>query len=405
MRRPAALAQVEPGTKLGAFASRHAMDAVIVVIVVVGIVESLTGGVEAPKLDAVAVALLATLPLLLRRLYPFVAPAFVFAVIAALSVARPEAVQDGPDMTLLAPFLAFWVVGAYNERPQAVAGIAIGVAALAVTAGGDFVVETGESDLDVLTGSLLGIGVSLAAFALRRRARRAADFEDRATRVMRERAERERAAVAEERARIARDLHDVVAHSVSVIVVQATAAEEVLGRDSERARAPLRAIQETATQALTEMRRLLGILRADERELALGRQPGLGSLEALAGEFRDAGLPVEVAVEGERRMLPPGVDLAAYRIVEEALTNSLKYSGRASTRVRVRHANGAIELEVTDDGPGPSVGEGGHGLVGMRERAALYGGTLEVGAGDGGGFAVRARLPLASDAPMPQGGE
>jgi signal transduction histidine kinase len=231
--------------------------------------------------------------------------------------------------------------------------------------------------------------------------------------------------VAEERGRIARELHDVVAHSVSVMVVQAGAARRTMAASPDQATTALGQIESTGRQALVELRRLLGLLRDGDRGdgAALTPQPGLEHLESLAAAAREAGLPVEVTVEGEPRPLPAGVDLSAYRIVQEALTNSLKHAGPARARVRVCYGREALEVQVTDDGRGERsaarAGEGlvvvtigpdgvlelpgrrdggGHGLIGMRERVALFGGTLEAGADPGGGYRVAARLPLDAGA-------
>jgi signal transduction histidine kinase len=211
-----------------------------------------------------------------------------------------------------------------------------------------------------------------------------------------ERAERERAtAIAEERARIARELHDVVAHSVSVIVIQAQAAQHA---DAAATGEALRSIESTGQQALTEMRRLLGLLRRDDEEVAFAPQPSLRHLDHLATTVRQAGLPVELRVEGEPEPLPPGVDLSAFRIVQEALTNALKHAGPARALVEVRYLPGEIELEISDDGAGAPAAahSGGHGLVGMRERVDVYGGVLESGRRPGGGYALKVRLPFAS---------
>jgi len=215
--------------------------------------------------------------------------------------------------------------------------------------------------------------------------------------------------VAAERARIARELHDVIAHSVSVMVIQAGAAEQLLEETPERARGPLEAVQDTGRQTIVELRRLLGILREDGQELSLAPQPGLAGLDLLVEEMRQAGLPVQLRVKGEPGRLSPGVDLAAYRIIQEALTNTLRHAGPAQAQVVVRYQDHAVELEVLDDGQGPEPGDGaerdrGHGLVGMRERVALYGGTLRAGplaatTGTAGtGYAVRARLPTDAGA-------
>jgi signal transduction histidine kinase len=200
--------------------------------------------------------------------------------------------------------------------------------------------------------------------------------------------------VAEERARIARELHDIVAHSVSVMVAQAGGAEEIVESAPERARDAMRSVRETGQQALVEMRRMVGLLRTSEEALAIHPQPTLAELETLVARARHAGLHVEVGVDGAPRPLPPGVDLSAYRIVQEALTNARKHGGAGATaRVTVRWLPTGVELSIENDRTRASAGGGGHGLVGMRERTALYGGTLDAGPLPGGGFVVRALLP------------
>jgi signal transduction histidine kinase len=213
----------------------------------------------------------------------------------------------------------------------------------------------------------------------------------------REQAARERAAVVDERARLARELHDVVAHSVSTMVVQAEAGESLLERDPERAREAFVSITSSGRQALGELRRMLGLLRSSDGEPLLGPQPGVRELHALVEQMRGVGLPVELSIEGEPRPLPAGVDLSAYRIVQEALTNTLKHASPARAWVMVRYGGDHVELEVLDDGRARAGGsQGGHGIAGMRERVRLYGGTLEVGSRNGGGFSVRARLPVTT---------
>jgi signal transduction histidine kinase len=202
----------------------------------------------------------------------------------------------------------------------------------------------------------------------------------------------------EERARIARELHDVIAHSVSVMVVQAGAARTLLTDDTEAARDALLAVERSGRQALEEMRRLLGILRRDQREAELLPQPSLDAAHILIDQIRATGLPVALAIEGSPQPLAPGVDLSAYRILQEALTNTVKHANATSASVRLRFSPTAVEVEVEDDGRGraPNV-NGGHGLIGMRERVELYGGEIETGPREGGGFRVRARLPLAAE--------
>jgi signal transduction histidine kinase len=206
-----------------------------------------------------------------------------------------------------------------------------------------------------------------------------------------------RDAVAEERARIARELHDLVAHNVSVMVVQAGAERHALPPEQESTREALTSIEQSGRQALAEARRLLGVLRQGEPGDDLQPQPGVARLGELVEQVRRAGLPVELEVEGDAAPLPPGIDLCAYRIVQEGLTNALKHAGPAHARVTLHYGRGALDVEVCDDGAGtahPNGEGGGHGLIGMRERVGLYGGQIEAGPRPGGGFAVRAHLPL-----------
>jgi signal transduction histidine kinase len=219
---------------------------------------------------------------------------------------------------------------------------------------------------------------------------------NRRRRVVRDREVATREAVAAERAAIARELHDVVAHHMSVMVVQAGAARAVGARDPAAAAEALRQIEASGRTGLAEMRRLLEVLKAEEDGDGRAPQPGLARLRELLDAMRASGLPVEAVVQGTPRALSPGVDLSAYRIVQEALTNSLRHAGGATARVVVRYEPDALELEIADDGPGPpedSEASGGHGLIGMRERVQLFGGELEAGPRPGGGFLVRARLP------------
>ena len=204
-----------------------------------------------------------------------------------------------------------------------------------------------------------------------------------------------REAVVEERARIARELHDAIAHNVSMMVVQAGGERRLLDDPQSSTHETLRTIEQIGRGALTEMRRLVGMLR-DDVDDPLAPQPRLRDLPVLVGQVREAGLPVDLRVEGEPRGLPVGLELSAYRIVQEALTNALKHAGDATAIVHVRYGPESLELEIVDDGAGAaaSVAGGGHGLVGMRERVALYGGRLDAGRHPGGGFAVRVLLPV-----------
>ena len=199
----------------------------------------------------------------------------------------------------------------------------------------------------------------------------------------------------DERRRIARDLHDVIAHSVSVMTVQAGAARLLLADTPERAEEPLLAVEETGRQALAEMRRLLGMLRTQDGEATLAPQPGIADLIPLVELVRQSGLPVELDVEGGPEALPPGIDVAAYRIVQEALTSALAHAGPARARVTVRYGRDALDLEIADDGRSRRENGGARaGLVAAQERVSVYGGELEAGPRAGGGYAVRAHLPL-----------
>jgi signal transduction histidine kinase len=246
------------------------------------------------------------------------------------------------------------------------------------------------------------LGPWLAGRIIRSRTMLALELEERTSRLEAERERAAQSAVLDERRRIARELHDVVAHSMSVMVIQAGAGRRVAATDPERAAACAELIERVGRETLGEMRRLLGVIRP-EGEAAQPRepQPGLDRLGDLVERARLAGLPVELRVEGAPAPLPPSVDLAAYRIIQEALTNTLKHAGPAHAAVTVRHTPTGVELEVSDDGAGLSAPKlpGGHGLVGMRERAAVCGGELSTGRRRGGGWVVRASLPVAEAVP------
>jgi signal transduction histidine kinase len=234
-----------------------------------------------------------------------------------------------------------------------------------------------------------GVGVWLAGDAVR-------GLEERSRRLERERELVTRVAIAEEQARIARELHDIVAHSVSIMVVQAGAARRLIAGSPDRAAEALQTVEESGRGALNELRQLLGVLSEQSQQAALAPQPGLAQLDVLVERLRQTGLAVELRREGTPRALPPGLELAAYRVVQEALTNALKHAGGAPTQVLVRFADARLELEVRNarGQPAPDAEGAGRGLVGMRQRVAVYGGELEAGPLPEGGFAVRARLPL-----------
>jgi signal transduction histidine kinase len=338
---------------------------------------------------AAAAGLVMTLSLAWRRRAPLVV---LGVAIATSVVANVVGVLDEATTPAIAVVVAVYSVGAHTERVRAAVG-GLGVAALiAANAAGQFSLG------DLLFIATIVGGAWLAGRAIRYRRERERVLVRLTVDLEHEREEKARAAVAEERVRIARELHDIVAHAISVIVLQARGGRRSLATDPEETREALDMIEATGSEALAEMRRLLGMLRRDDEEIALAPQPSLCYLDALAAQVREAGLPVDLSVEGEPIELPPGVDLSAYRIVQEALTNALKHAGPATARVVVRYREHDLELEIADTGLGSGTSDGdGHGLAGMRERVSLYGGKIEAGPRDEGGFAVRARLPLDSD--------
>jgi len=345
---------------------------------------------------AYALALLHTLPLAARRRFP--------GAVLALSVASGLAVAalGVPPIVLgLAILVAVYSVAAYGDRWISLAGLAaaeLGSAAVQLTPG------RFQNPTVVSNGLIIGAAWLLGHFVGRRRAY-TARLEQTAE-SERVRAEQARRAVAEERLRLARELHDVVAHSISVIAVQSGVGAHVASTQPEEAAKALAAIEATSRAALTELRRLLGVLRQEgEPQGDLAPVPGLADLDSLLAEVAKAGLGVRLRVQGTPSPLPAGIDLSAYRIVQEALTNVVKHAGPARAQVTICYRDQEVTVEVTDDGRGVTVpiGDGrarvGHGLIGMAERVQVFGGDLEVGPRPGGGFRVAARLPLTADQP------
>jgi signal transduction histidine kinase len=342
-----------------------------------------------PKSIAVPATAVAGLALSFRRRAPLLTVAAVLGAIAAESLLGVS--LQKPDAPLLMALVAVYTAGAYLPLRDAVAGLALAIAGIGASFAGSS--TNGHSDFAftsvvVTAGWLVGRG-------MHGRVTQTAALAERTQRLEQE-AEAERAAaIAEERRRIARDLHDVIAHSVSVMVVQAGAAEDLLDRDPAGVREPIRAVQETGRGALVEISRLLGLLREDGAELGLAPQPRLDELPELVAQTEAAGLPVDLRIEGTPRPLPLGVDLSVYRIAQEALTNARRHSGGARAQVVLHYNDDTVELAVENDGVASANGHrGGHGLIGMRERVAVFGGTLEAGPSPEGGFRVVARLPL-----------
>jgi signal transduction histidine kinase len=329
-------------------------------------------------------------PLLLRRRVPLL----VLVLVIAAGVAQLAYADDPPGSAAgwVALNLALYSVAAHGGRREAIAGAVLVALVVSIQ-----LVDDGRIE-DVLSEALF-LG---AVWALGRwvRARRSGtrQLEERARRLAAEGELNARLAVERERARIARELHDSIAHSVSVMVLQAGAAEQVVMDAPERAAASLAAIQNVGRDAVVELHRMLTLLRSDDDTAPLAPHPGVAGLDTLLAHVRDAGLPVELCVEGTPEPLPTAIDLSAYRIVQEALTNTLKHAGPAHAQVTLRYGEHDLELEVFDDGeggkaPDPQAARG-FGLAGMRERATLYGGALEAGPRHEGGYALRVRLPL-----------
>jgi signal transduction histidine kinase len=330
-----------------------------------------------------------TLPIAVRRRWPLAVLAWGLATGVAFAALGLNLVS-----LTFAVLVYLYTVAAHRPRVASLAGLAA-TEALLVLVWLARPRALGDGGTLVLDGLIMAAGWWLGDGA-RRRQEAVAAARQRAAELEEAREELARRAVTEERLRIARELHDVVAHSMSIIAVQSGVGVHVLDSQPEEARKALAAVEATSRQALVEMRRLLGVLRQEaEPRGSLAPAPGLAEVEALAAEVARAGVRVEVHIEGTPCELPAGLDLSAYRIVQEALTNVVRHAGPATARVAVRYSPGQVALEVVDDGRGPGAEDrGGHGLAGMRERAALYGGTLEAGPVPGGGFRVAATLPV-----------
>jgi signal transduction histidine kinase len=385
-------------------------ELLIAVLAIAGMLELVVGrdlpGAAATSLwfSVPAMAVL-VLPLVAWRRFPFAAPAAYWLMAAALTFV------DG----LLIPFVgslgvvglaAAFLLGNLRDDRQAGIGLAIVLGCIVVVVSN---IPGPQSASDLVFIPFRFVVAWVAGYALRERAERAEAAEMRATLADREReaaemratlAEREREAaariaVAEERARIARELHDIVAHAMSVMVLQVGAVRHKLSHTLEEDRDALGRVEQAGRTALAEMRRLLGAMRSDGDRVALGPQPGLDALDSLVEDVIHAGLPVQLHVDGQPYALPRAIDLSAYRIVQEGLTNALKHAHASHADVTVRYRPDELELEVADDGKGPAATNGhGHGLVGIRERAKIYGGEMSAGAAPAGGFILSARLPV-----------
>lgn len=372
--------------------------AIAALVLVVSLIEIASGGSEwsGPVGLEVLLAFACAVPLVVRRSHPLA----VLAVVGGASIASGLVVApvQGPFETFVAFVIAAYSVGAH-AAPRRAAGLLVvvtvaGLAMLGVAMQSNDGVDAG----DWIPVLVWGWGAFLIGRVIRGNERRTAELGRLAAELAAERDARAHEAVVVERARIARELHDVIAHNVSVMGVQAMAAGRILADGQPEVRESLRTIEVTGRETIDEMRRMLGVLRRGDDELALAPQPGLRDLEALAAQVRAAGVEVDVRVEGSVRALPIGLDLSAYRIVQEAMTNALKHAAGGRVHVTIRYLADAVEVEVVDDGRGGAtdVGAGGHGLVGMRERVAMYGGRLDAGKQTTGGWRIAAHLPVGA---------
>jgi signal transduction histidine kinase len=337
---------------------------------------------------SVAIVALETLPLILRRRVP----ATVAIIVGGAELAHLVSGFTNGFFDTFAGAVAFYSVAAHRQRNVSLIFLAVLPMALALALAVDWR-NHGQVNLVDIPYNLL---LLLSAWLLGDNAqtRRAYDLQ-----AERERDEQARAALAKERTRIGRELHDIVAHSVSVMVLQANAGERVAVSKPEQAIEHFAAIQASGRQALSELRRLLGVLRgAEGEETSREPQPGLSSIERLAEEVRQSGIETTLRIDGDSAALSEAVQLSAYRVIQEALTNTLRHAGASRAEIAVRCAAGALEVEVVDNGRSPSSADGsartGHGLIGMRERVHLFGGELEAGPLTEGGFRVRAVFPL-----------
>jgi len=379
-------------------ARRHGLDALIVIAAVEGAIEVVVrqDSVSAPNtalwFAAPATALM-ILPLLARRRFPFAAPALLWLLGAIFSFIDGQLVVFTTSV-FIAGIVASFLLGGLRDSLQSPLGLAIvlGCAAIVVYNKPDH----NAAEL-VFIPLLFAIGW-LGGFAVRERADEAEAAGARASQAERERDAAARIAVAEERARIARELHDIVAHAVSVMVLQVGAIRHGLPEELADDAEALEGVERTGRSALAEMRRLLGAMRRDGDTLELAPRPGIDRLDALLDDVGRAGLPVELHVEGEPFPLPQAIDVSAYRIVQEGLTNALKHAHASRADVTVRYRSDELQIEVRDDGGGSSRSDGlGHGLVGVRERVKIYGGDMTAGPADGRGYVLSTRLPLGRE--------
>jgi signal transduction histidine kinase len=330
-----------------------------------------------------------------RRRFPFAAPVAYWLLAAALTFVDGILIAFVGSLGVVGLAAAF-MLGNLRDSRKAGIGLVIILASIIIVVVN---IPGAQTTGDLVFIPLRFVVAWVAGYALRERAEKAEAAEERAARAEREREAAARLAVAEERARIARELHDIVAHAVSVMVLQVGAVRHKLPASLAEDSEALKAVERAGRTALAEMRRLLAAMRPDGDEAEFVPQPGLDGLDSLLDEVGRAGLPVHLHVDGEPFPLPRAIDLSAYRIVQEGLTNALKHSRASNADVTVRYGADELQLEVRDDGRGSATSDGlGHGLVGIRERVKIYGGEMTAGTATEGGFVLSTRLPIGSEA-------
>ncbi len=380
-------------------ARRHWFDVLIAVLAVVAMLEVALGrgSPGAPQTTLwFSIPAIAVLPLAIfaRRRFPFAGPAIYWPLAAVISAVDPLLIPYADALFPIGMADAF-LLGNLRDGRRAVLGLGV------VAAGAVIIVASipGHSASTLVFVPLEFVISGVAGFALRERAVQAEEAETRAAQAERERDTAARIAVAEERTRIARELHDIVAHAVSVMVLQVGAVRHKLPAALPADREVLRGVEQVGRAALAEMRHLLDAMREDGERAELGPQPGLDRLDALLQDVARAGLPVRLHVGGDRFELPRGIDISAYRIVQEGLTNALKHAQATQAEVALEYAADQLRIEVSDNGHGAVPGHGqGHGLIGIHERVKLYQGEMST-ATAGGGFTLTARLPLTGYQP------
>ena len=392
------LQYVLPVSRIGQVVRAYGFDVVMLLLVTTAILEVALrpDAPTAPRTThwfVVPAIVILVLPLLARRRFSFAAPATYWLLAAVVSFVDGRLIPYLESVFVLGMASAA-LLGSLRDRSRARIGLAVVLSGTAI-----IVVNKPNHSIAELIFIPLLFGICwLAGFTLHLRAEQAEAARERAAQAERERETVARLAVAEERARIARELHDVVAHAVSVMVLHAGAVRHGLPDTLAEDRDALKAVEQVGRTALAEMRRLLAAMRSDGDEADFMPQPGLDRLPSLSEQMGRAGLPVRLQVNGKRAPLPHALDLSAYRIIQEGLTNALKHSRAKQAEVTVNYGPSELQVEVRDDGVGAGSSNGlGHGLVGIRERVKIYGGEMAAGPAPNGGFVLSARLPLGGD--------